>query len=107
MAVDEAFAKIVHDLVCAIPPGHVCTYGALAASAGKFRGGRQVGFVLSRGYVKGAPTHRVVNHQGRLAPADAFGKDIQRQMLEEEGVTFLQSGCVNLKKHFFQPILKD
>lgn len=107
MAVDKTFAKIVYDLVCAIPPGCVCTYGAIAASAGKFRGGRQVGFVLSRGYAKGAPAHRMVNHQGRLAPEDAFGRGVQRQMLEEEGVTFLQNGCVNLKKHFFQPMLKD
>ena len=103
MLKDEALSKKIRKLVCNIPKGKVSTYGAIAAAAGKFRGARQVAYVLSRGYAKGAPTHRVVNHQGALAPKDVFGKDIQMQMLQEEGVTFLPSGKVDMKNHFFQP----
>jgi Predicted methylated DNA-protein cysteine methyltransferase len=106
MLKDEKLAKRIATLVGNIPRGKVCTYGAIAAAAGKFRGGRQVGYALSHGYAKGTPTHRMVNHRGALAPEYAFGRGIQRQMLEEEGVTFLPNGCVDMKKHFFQPTEK-
>ena len=39
------------------------------------------------------PCHRVVNHQGRVAP----GWDEQVFLLKEEGVTFKDKTHVNLK----------
>ncbi|MBQ9950228.1 MAG: MGMT family protein, partial [Clostridia bacterium] len=45
------------------------------------------------------PCHRVVNRDGMLAPAFAFGGvDIQKQMLENEGVE-VKDGKVDLKKY--------
>lgn len=41
------------------------------------------------------PCHRVVNHQGRVAP----GWHEQIDLLKSEGVTFKDDFCVDLKKH--------
>ena len=41
-----------------------------------------------------APCHRVVNASGRLVP----GWTEQKQLLLEEGISFKQNGCVDLKK---------
>ena len=43
------------------------------------------------------PCHRVVNASGRLVP----GWEEQKQILLEEGVSFKQNGCVDLKKHLW------
>lgn len=103
MADKEFYAKI-YALARKVPSGSVTTYGALGAAAGRLHGGRQVGKAMAcapRG--QGIPAHRVLRSDGALAPADVFGAGIQHAMLEEEGVTFLPSGRVNLRKHFFQP----
>lgn len=44
-----------------------------------------------------APCHRVVNASGRLVP----GWTEQKQLLLEEGISFKQNGCVDLKKHLW------
>lgn len=41
------------------------------------------------------PCHRVVNHQGRISP----GWPEQIELLKNEGVTFKNDFCVDLKKH--------
>lgn len=65
-SMDETFREAVLDLVDRIPVGRVMTYGAIAAYLG--RGGpRQVGTVMAR-YGGGAPWHRVVAANGRIAP---------------------------------------
>ena len=79
-----------------IPPGLIATYGQIADLAGLTGRARLVGKVLSVSSFYGDyPCHRVVNHQGRTAP----GFLQQRALLEEEGVTFLHNGRVDLKKH--------
>ena len=45
------------------------------------------------------PCHRIVFADGRLADGFAFGgPDVQRHLLEEEGVSFLPDGRVDLKE---------
>ena len=105
--VAQAFRQKVFCLVRAVPAGRVTTYGAIAAAAGKLRGARQVGQVLSRGGEKGVPAHRVVNCKGELAPEEAFGRGFQRHLLTREGVGFTRAGKVDLKRYFYQPSLKD
>ena len=79
-----------------IPPGLIATYGQIADLAGLTGRARLVGKVLSVSSFYGDyPCHRVVNHQGRTAP----GFLQQRALLEEEGVTFLKKGRVDLNKH--------
>ena len=46
------------------------------------------------------PCHRVVNRLGETSSAFAFGgEDMQKTLLEEEGIEFDSSGRVNLKKY--------
>lgn len=68
---DEDYLEAVLDLVAAIPPGRVMTYGTIAETVGERlgRGGpRQVGQVLSRAGA-GVPWWRVVDASGRPPPA--------------------------------------
>lgn len=99
----SSFEKI-YQKVCQIPEGKVATYGQIARLAGNPRWARVVGYALHVNPAFGKiPCHRVVNKQGRTAPAFAFGgSDVQRAMLEAEGVTFLPDGCVDLEKHLWE-----
>lgn len=81
-----------------IPCGCVATYGQIARLIGRDRNSRLVGKVLSMAEFYGDyPCHRVVNHQGRLAP----GWTEQRRLLEAEGVTFTDRGYVDLGRHLW------
>ena len=94
------FEKI-YQIVCQIPEGKVATYGQVAALAGNSRWARVVGYALHQNPAFGEiPCHRVVNCAGRTAPGFAFGgPDVQKQMLENEGVGFLPNGHVDLAKY--------
>ena len=93
-----SFYTRVYSAVRHIPRGCVSTYGDIARKAGNPRNARFVGFAL---HVNPepiyTPCHRVVFADGRLADAFAFGgADTQRQLLEDEGVIFLDDGRVDL-----------
>lgn len=78
-----------------IPPGKVATYGQIARLIGREKNARLVGSVLKRSeYYGGYPCHRVVNHEGRLAP----GFLEQKGLLLEEDVPFKSEKQVDLKK---------
>ena len=99
-----AFTRQVYEVVKRIPRGKVATYGEVAALAGNPRGARGVGFALHRNPAQGEiPCHRVVFRDGSLCRAFVFGGlGIQRQMLAEEGVTFLPDGRVDLSRHLWR-----
>ena len=72
-------------------------YGQLALLAGSPRASRIVGAAMFRAPA-GLPCHRVLYRDGTLCCDEAFGgKEIQRQLLEAEGVAFLPDGRVDLK----------
>lgn len=97
----ESFPNRIYQLVSQIPEGCVATYGQLAAMAGSPRASRIVGAAIYRAPA-GLPCHRVIYSDGTLCCDQAFGgKEIQRGMLEQEGVTFLENGKVNLKRHLW------
>lgn len=98
MEKDGFFAR-TYELVRQIPEGRVASYGQLARMLGEPRKARFVGFAMhdSPGVAAGVPCHRVVFKDGRLAPGFAFGgPDVQRQMLEDEGIVFLPDGRVDM-----------
>lgn len=99
----HVFDKI-YEIVRRIPEGKVATYGQVAALAGNPRWARVVGYALHVNPRPGIiPCHRVVNHDGRVAPAFAFGgAGVQRGLLEREGITFLPDGNVDLEKHLWR-----
>ncbi len=91
----EELAFEILSLVSEIPPGRVASYGQLARLIGRPRNARLVGKVLSQAQAYGSfPCHRVVNSAGRTAPGFAE----QRSLLEAEGVCFLESGNVDMKR---------
>lgn len=96
----DCFERI-YTVVRQIPKGTVATYGQIAALAGNPRWARVVGYALHvNPDPEHIPCHRVVNREGRTAPAFAFGgADLQRAMLEAEGVLFTPDGRVPLE-HF-------
>lgn len=96
-----SFFDDVYSEVRKIPEGKVSTYGNIAKACGCPRASRIVGGALHRNpYFGEVPCHRVVFADGSLAKAFVFGgEDVQRQMLENEGVTFLDDGKVDMKKH--------
>jgi len=94
------FNSNVYEIVSHIPKGKVVSYGQVASMAGNCRASRAVGYALHRNpYYGSVPCHRVVFKNGSLADGFAFGgKDVQRQLLEAEAVTFTEDGCVNMKE---------
>ncbi|WP_300767000.1 MGMT family protein [uncultured Bifidobacterium sp.] len=87
---DESFADSVFRVVRHIPSGRVATYGQVAELAGRPRAARAVGRVLHGNPEPGViPCHRVVFHDGSLAPGFAFGgAERQYALLSAEGVVF-------------------
>ena len=101
-------------LVCRmVPQGMVATYGQIALLCEKPQNARQVGHALGRGMADDVPAHRIINHQGYLSGAAAFGHpDTQKLFLEKEGVTVhfdreKQKYRVDLKMYMWQPSLAD
>lgn len=83
----------IYAVVARIPRGRVATYGDVARRAG-IRSPRVVGNALHKNTDgKAVPCHRVVNAQGRVAPAFAFGGPKgQEALLRKEGVIFTRPG---------------
>ena len=94
-AKDERLAYEILSAVEEIPCGKVASYGQIARLIGRERNARLVGRVLSMAEFYGEyPCHRVVNHEGRLAP----GFPEQRELLRAEGVAFLSNGNVDMTR---------
>ena len=97
------FDQSVYEYVKSVPQGKVTTYGMIARAIGRPRAARQVGKALHRNPTPGiVPCHRVVNREGRLAPAFAFGGiEVQARLLEVEGVT-VKDGGVDMQMYFWR-----
>ncbi len=93
----NSYARI-YAVVRAIPRGKVATYGQVARLAGNPRWSRVVGYALHvNPDPEGIPCYRVVDRMGRTSKAFAFGgSDVQRALLEADGVQFLLDGRVDL-----------
>ena len=100
----NTFQKI-YEQVKKIPEGKVATYGQIALMAGNPRWSQIVGYALhSNPEPVVIPCHRVVNKDGKLAKAFAFGgENMQRNILKSEGVIFLDEDTVDLQKCRYIP----
>lgn len=98
---ENVFTRI-YDVVRKIPRGRVCTYGQIALLVGNPRLSRVVGYALHVNPEPGViPCHRVVNRNGEVSSAFAFGgENVQIQLLENEGVEFV-AGRVPLEKYMW------
>ena len=88
------------DVVRQVPHGQVATYGQIALVAGDCTP-RMVGYCLaSLDLDSDVPWQRIINHQGRVSPRSAgHGSQLQRELLEEEGVEFDAKGRVSFRKY--------
>lgn len=91
----------VYEIVKKIPKGKVMTYKDVAECTDRPRGARVVGWALhSNPYQGVVPCHRVVTKEGKLSSNFRYGGyNRQRQLLEEEGITFTNDGLVDMGKH--------
>ncbi len=98
---DPSFRDAVYQIVAAIPPGAVSSYGAVARKAGFPRHARFVGRLMSQ-LPKDTrlPWHRVLRGDGRIALAGTPAGDQQIQRLLDENVTVL--GDRVPRQHFQQ-----
>ncbi len=98
---ENTFTRI-YDVVRRIPKGRVCTYGQIALLVGNPRLSRVVGYALHVNPEPGViPCHRVVNRNGEVSSAFAFGgENVQIQLLEDEGVEFV-AGRVPIDRYMW------
>ena len=101
---ENGFFARVYQTLKKVPKGKVVTYGQIAHMLGEPRKARQVGYAL---HVNPEPVtipcHRVVNRFGELAPAFAFGgREIQKALLEQEGVEVDEEFKVNLDIYLYR-----
>lgn len=95
------FYEDVYRMTRLIPPGKVTTYGAIAALVGRPMAQRAVGYALrALPDDTEVPWHRVINAKGTIslknrAPHET---DLQRVLLEREGVSFDAEGRVDFRR---------
>jgi methylated-DNA-protein-cysteine methyltransferase related protein len=96
----------IYAVVRQIPVGQVATYGQIAELADLPRQARLVGYALYRITPElDIPWHRVINAQGEISesPWRQGDDQLQRVLLEQEGVQFSVKGKVNLRQYRWQP----
>jgi len=104
-----AFFRSVWAFVRQIPAGKVSTYGQIAARIPPPQGVTPEDFKALRARWVGqamaecpgdVPWQRVINSEGKISPRP--GAELQRQLLEAEGVTFDARARVDLEKYGWQ-----
>ncbi len=99
-----SFFEKVYEVVKKIPKGHVATYGQIAGLIGEPRKAKIVGWALHSNPYRGiVPCHRVVNRKGELSGSFAFGgMEIQKKLLEDEGIIISENGTIDLEKYLWK-----
>ena len=98
------FTQNVLQVIKSIPEGKVLSYGRVAALAGNSRGARQVSRILhSMSGKHDLPWHRVVNSMGKISLPRGRGYELQRALLESEGVCFSPAHTIDLNICLWQP----
>lgn len=80
-----SFRDRVYMLMAELPVDRVTTYGDIAGVAGHPYAARVVGTIAHNG-PEWLPWHRLVNVKGGLAIGFPGGAEVQRQLLEQDGI---------------------
>jgi methylated-DNA-protein-cysteine methyltransferase-like protein len=104
MEPDKNFRIKIEELMARVPRGRVTTYGDLAGLAGHANASRIVGGVAHYGDPD-LPWHRLVNRFGGLAAGFHGGREVQAQLLAQEGVTCTNHIVDNFKDLRWKPDL--
>jgi methylated-DNA-protein-cysteine methyltransferase-like protein len=99
-----SFHERVIAIVKRIPRGRVASYGQIARLAGNSRAARQVVRTLhSSSEKENLPWHRIVNRRGLISLPSGAGQELQRAMLEKEGIVFSANGSIDLVRFGWKP----
>jgi len=108
----KTYDERVYEIVRAIPPGRVMTYGQIATLIPPPMGVPPDRYLkLSPRWVGSAMAHcqddvpwqRVINSQGKVSPRPGYGPMVQKAMLQKEGVTFDDRERVDLEAFGWEP----
>jgi methylated-DNA-protein-cysteine methyltransferase-like protein len=100
----RSFTQRVKNSIKKIPRGKVATYGQIAALAGNYRAARQVVWILHSSTEKDElPWHRVVNGKGRISLKPNDGYEVQRELLQKEGVKFDRNDTIDFNRYLWSP----
>jgi methylated-DNA-protein-cysteine methyltransferase-like protein len=87
-----------------VPRGKVVTYGLVAAMAGNPRAARQVVRTLNTSSEnEKLPWHRVINSLGKISLKPGQGYELQKALLQKEGIRFGPGGQIDLTKYLWSP----
>lgn len=88
--------EVIFEVVRSIPQGTVASYGQIAEVVGRCSP-LMVGFAMAAvPFDSDVPWHRVVNSQGKISPrGNGDGEQMQRILLEAEGIHFDESDSVD------------
>lgn len=103
---NKDFFEMVYEVVRLIPPGRVCSYGAIARFLGTGRSARMVGWAMnaSHGITPYVPAHRVLNRNGMLSGKMHFGNEHRmQQLLEAEGLRIIEDQVQDFDRVFWDP----
>ncbi|MCU0509364.1 MAG: methylated-DNA--[protein]-cysteine S-methyltransferase [Anaerolineae bacterium] len=96
------FFERVYIVVRQIPRGKVASYGQIAALLGHPGAARTVGWALNAlrdSEIDDVPWQRVINSRGRISISRVdLGADLQRALLEQEGVAFDANDRVDMRR---------
>ena len=97
----STFTERVYAMVRRVPHGQVVSYGGVAALLGSPRAARGVGQALrSLPDDSDVPWWRVINRNGEISIRGTMhGAQLQRFLLEREGVRFSAAGRVDWKRY--------
>jgi methylated-DNA-protein-cysteine methyltransferase-like protein len=96
----KTFHQRVIKVIKNIPEGFVATYGQIARRAGNPGAARQVSYILhSSSKKENLPWHRVVNSKGGISLRPGHGYELQKQLLQDEGVEFDENDHIDLKRY--------
>jgi methylated-DNA-protein-cysteine methyltransferase-like protein len=99
-----SFSQKVKSIIKKIPRGKVATYGQIAMQAGNPRASRQVVWILNSSSQKDKlPWHRVVNGKGQISLKRNYGYEIQKGLLQKEGVKFDKNDTINFERYLWYP----
>ncbi len=100
----HSFTQRVKDIIKKIPWGKVATYGQIATCAGNPRATRVVVWILNSSSQKDKlPWHRVINSKGQISLKPGQGYEIQKMLLQKEGVEFSKNDIVDIKRYLWPP----
>ena len=101
---EQSYREKVYEIVRAIPPGRVMTYGQIAEILGEGYTPRTVGFVMHAADTQNVPWQRVINSQGACSTGKmTMPINLQQKMLEDEGIEFNEKGRCDLQIYGWSP----